>query len=85
MSGQIQHEAYYSNLESKLNMPTLHVIGIEDKVIPHEMAFKLTECFLEPKVYKHSFGHYIPVNAESKAAYVEFLEEMRKKIYPAIN
>ena len=74
MSGQVQHEIYYDN---KINMPTLHVIGKTDKVIPFELSNKLTDFFTEPSVYVHEAGHFIPVNAESKAAFVAFLEKMR--------
>jgi predicted esterase len=81
-SGQSQHEMYY-NSASKLNIPTLHVLGTEDKVIPYDMSLKLSDYFLEPKVYTHNFGHYIPVNAESKAIYDDYLEEMRMKFYPS--
>jgi hypothetical protein len=79
-SGQTQHDLFY-NLEKKVDLPTLHLIGTGDKVIPSEMALKLTEYFVNPRVHVHEAGHFIPVNADSKAVYVDFLNEMKNKIF----
>ena len=77
-SRQSQHEQYY-DLSNKLDIPTLHVIGKGDKVIPSEMAADLANYFLNPKVFFHELGHFIPVNSESKNVFVEFLNEMKIK------
>ncbi len=79
-SGQIQHDIYY-DLDNKINIPSLHLIGTSDKVISSEMSLKLTDYFSNAKVHMHDGGHFIPVNAESKSFYIDFLTEMNKKIF----
>ena len=71
-SGQVQHQTYY-DMDNIVKIPTLHVIGKGDKVIPYEMSMKLTELYEDPNVFVHELGHYIPVNAESKNAFTQFL------------
>ena len=73
-SGQVQHEIYYDKYK-KIDLPSLHVIGKADKVIPFEMSMALTEYFTNPSVFVHDLGHYIPVNAESKNAFTQFLTQ----------
>ena len=77
-SNQSQHDIYY-DLNNKIQKPTIHIFGKEDKVIPFDMAAKLTDYFDSPKVFHHDAGHLIPVNAESKNVLFEFLTEMAKK------
>jgi len=48
------------------------------KVIPAEMSEDLLNYFNSPKKFVHELGHFIPVTSESKAAFVEFLNEMKK-------
>ena len=48
-SVQVQHQTYY-DMDNIVKIPTLHVIGKGNKVIPYEMSMKLTkiyesECF----------------------------------------
>jgi hypothetical protein len=79
-SGQLMHDIYY-DLDNKINIPSLHLIGTGDKVIPSDMALKLTNYFVDPKVHMHEGGHFIPVNAESKKSFIDFLTEMSKIIF----
>ena len=76
-SNQLQHDIYY-NLENKIQMPTFHMIGKEDKVISSDMASKLTEYFHSPRIFFHESGHLISVNSDSKTVLFEFLTEMAK-------
>jgi predicted esterase len=78
-SGQTAHSSYF-NMDSKLEMPTIHVIGNTDKVIPCEMSESLTTYFMNPRILRHEGGHFIPVNSESKSIFVEFLNEMKSKL-----
>jgi len=74
-SNQMNHNIYY-DLNNKIKLSSLHLIGKEDKVIPEEMATKLTHYFESPQVFFHNSGHLIPVNAESKNAIFEFLNKI---------
>ena len=79
-SNQRPHEIFYDS-SNKIRMPSLHLIGNGDKVIPRDMATHLTSYFLDPEVFYHEAGHFIPVNAESKVAFVNFLSLMREKVF----
>lgn len=43
------------------------------------MSQELTNYFSEPSIFIHELGHFIPVNAESKSAFVEFLNKMKAR------
>lgn len=74
-SGQSQHEVFFSK-EAKCHLPTLHVIGEVDKVISSEMSTCLLDYFHEPSVFRHAGGHFVPVNAEAKNAFIEFFNRV---------
>ncbi len=57
------------------------MIGTRDEIISSEMALNLTNYFVDPKVHMHDGGHFIPVNAESKKSFIDFLTEMSKIIF----
>jgi pimeloyl-ACP methyl ester carboxylesterase len=77
-SNQSQHDHFYKNSETgedlKIQTPSLHIIGEEDKVIPKEAALNLTNYFVEPIVFKHEAGHFIPSNSASKSVYIDFIK-----------
>ncbi len=58
-------------------MPSLHVFGNGDQVIQSDMSDKLKDYFYSPSVFIHELGHFIPVNGESKTAFVKFLESVK--------
>ena len=74
-SGQTQHERFFLT-EPKCSMPTLHVIGEVDKVIPCELSNHLLEYFDNPSVFRHSGGHFVPVNSEAKNAFIDFFNKV---------
>jgi len=71
--------AHYYDLNKKIKIPTLHIIGESDKLITLESSRQLTEYFIEPKLFIHDQGHMIPRDSVAKKAYNEFFEEMVKK------
>lgn len=72
-SGQSQHSIFY---DQKIQIPTLHIMGETDRVIPKEMSIKLLDYFVEPKTFDHSGGHFVPTNAEAKNSIVQFLDSI---------
>lgn len=72
-SGQSQHNFYY---DKKIQMPSLHIMGETDRVIPKEMSTSLLDYFFEPKVYQHSGGHFVPTNAEAKNSIIQFIDSI---------
>lgn len=74
-SGQTQHRVFFDQ-NIKSSIPTLHVIGEIDKVIPCDMSTSLLDYFDKPSVFKHTGGHCVPVNAEAKNTYIEFFNKV---------
>ncbi|ESP03179.1 hypothetical protein LOTGIDRAFT_224587 [Lottia gigantea] len=62
--------------EKKVTIPTLHVFGDTDKVIPKEMSEELLVHYENPVILEHPGGHFIPASSPQKKVYVDFLERM---------
>ncbi|XP_069040524.1 esterase OVCA2 [Lepisosteus oculatus] len=58
-----------------LGLPTLHVLGDSDRVIPAPLSRDLLPVFRDPVVVTHPGGHYVPAGAAQKQAYIQFLEQ----------
>ena len=72
-SGQTQHQAMYHNLS--IDLPSLHVIGANDQVIPCQMSENLAkEYFTDVQVFRHDGGHFVPTSADAKLCYIQFLD-----------
>ncbi|XP_061460785.1 esterase OVCA2 [Rhineura floridana] len=69
------HRSYY---REPISMPSLHVLGETDRVIPAEMSRELASHFTEPLTLTHPGGHFIPASAPQKTAYLEFLDQFIK-------
>jgi len=70
-SRQSQHQKFY---ETKITLPSLHVIGDTDQVIPKDMSEDLLEVYTNPVVVRHAGGHFIPTASPQKKSYLEFLK-----------
>ncbi|KAJ6632645.1 Esterase [Pseudolycoriella hygida] len=71
-SGSLAHLNYY---EDKITIPSLHIFGETDNVIPNEMSEELSDIFQDPKILKHSGGHYFPSTTQQKEFYRKYLQE----------
>lgn len=71
-SGSLVHLNFYEN---KVQIPSLHIYGEADEIIPKEMSIALVETFIEPQVLTHPGGHFLPAQASQKQTYVEFFRE----------
>ena len=72
-----QHQSYYSK-ESKIEFPTLHIIGDTDQVIKREMSDDLVSDYFEEKVTviaRHPDGHILPTKGDCKATIVDFINK----------
>ncbi|CRK89703.1 CLUMA_CG003379, isoform A [Clunio marinus] len=74
-----QHDSFY---EEKINIPSLHVSGTSDQVIPHSMHLLLEEAFVDPVIFHHESGHHLPATVDEKPTYKKFFEEQIKRLYP---
>jgi len=55
---------------------SLHIIGLEDKLVVAERSRALADCFAGARVVEHQGGHYIPSNAEMRAEVAGFLKDV---------
>ncbi|CAJ0958319.1 unnamed protein product [Ranitomeya imitator] len=70
-----EHARFY---REAITVPSLHVYGDTDKVIPGEMSQDLAAHFVNPLLLTHPGGHFIPVCATQKKVYFPFLDSFRK-------
>ncbi|CAM5110652.1 unnamed protein product [Natator depressus] len=59
-------------------VPSLHVLGDADRVIPPARSRELAARFVDPAVLTHPGGHFVPASAPQKRAYLEFLVKFLK-------
>ncbi|XP_065089862.1 esterase AAEL000016 [Ochlerotatus camptorhynchus] len=71
-SGSLVHLNFY---ESKVQIPSLHIYGEADEIIPKEMSMALADTFTDPQVLTHPGGHFLPAQATQKQTYVEFFRD----------
>ncbi|KAB1264974.1 2-histidine synthase subunit 1 [Camelus dromedarius] len=62
-------------LQSPLSLPSLHVFGATDRVIPPQESMQLCSRFTGAITLTHSGGHFIPAAAPQRQAYLKFLDQ----------
>uniref|UniRef100_A0A3B1K5F1 Esterase OVCA2 n=1 Tax=Astyanax mexicanus TaxID=7994 RepID=A0A3B1K5F1_ASTMX len=67
-----QHQHFYEGLE--ITLPSLHVFGQEDKVIPEQMSRELLPTFPGAHILVHPGGHFIPAASAHRQTYQKFLQ-----------
>jgi len=81
-SKSTKHAKWYAKEDNgdqaitKVTIPTLHVMGTEDRVIKKHLSEELLDLFDEPHKLFHSGGHYIPATSKQKEAYCKFLHKV---------
>lgn len=71
-SGSLAHRNFY---EQKITIPSLHIYGETDEIIPKKMSIALAECFEQPDVLSHAGGHYFPATTNQKQIYIDFFQD----------
>ncbi|XP_026825459.1 esterase OVCA2 [Ooceraea biroi] len=64
------HAEYYNE---EIDIPSLHVYGTNDQVIPTVMAEQISCLFHNKKEMRHDGGHYVP---SKRHIYTDFIMEM---------
>ncbi|XP_019366532.1 PREDICTED: esterase OVCA2, partial [Gavialis gangeticus] len=64
------HARFYAE---PLALPSLHVVGHTDAVIPPAWSTELAACFVDPVVLTHPGGHFVPAAAPQREVYRQFL------------
>ncbi|KAL3271155.1 hypothetical protein HHI36_021653 [Cryptolaemus montrouzieri] len=70
-SKALPHLKYYSEI---INLPSMHVIGDNDRIIPRDMSDALSECFEDALIVRHTGGHIVPVSSDQKEHYENFVK-----------
>ena len=70
-----QLESYFDSSQS-LPIPTLHMYGNSDKIVPSERSIELTGYFEKPMIFNHEYGHCIPYTNEARESYSDFFKQM---------
>ncbi|XP_019952578.2 esterase OVCA2 [Paralichthys olivaceus] len=69
-----EHLRFYS---TPLQIPSLHVFGLEDRVIPDNMSRELLPSFQQPQVLTHPGGHFVPAASVHRQTYQDFLKSFQ--------
>lgn len=70
-SACLEHDRFYG---ATLQIPSLHVFGQEDKVIPEHMSKDLLPVFSNPQILTHPGGHFVPAASVHRQTYQDFLK-----------
>lgn len=76
-SGSLVHKGFY---DEEITLPSLHVYGESDSIIPKEMSESLINLFIKPVVAEHSGGHYVACSGAIKDAYQDFLSDRYQEL-----
>ncbi|XP_026183336.1 esterase OVCA2 [Mastacembelus armatus] len=69
-----EHQRFYN---APLQIHSLHVFGLEDRVIPDSMSRELIPSFQDPQVLIHPGGHFVPAASMHRHIYQEFLKRFQ--------
>ncbi|KAM6907254.1 esterase OVCA2 [Xenentodon cancila] len=65
-----EHQRFYN---APIQIPSLHVFGLEDRVIPDDMSRELLPSFQDAQVLIHPGGHFVPAASTHRKTYQDFL------------
>jgi ribosome-binding ATPase YchF (GTP1/OBG family)/pimeloyl-ACP methyl ester carboxylesterase len=57
-----------------IRVPSLHVIGTNDTLVPPASQMQLAQLFANPTIFSHPSGHVVPSNAAAGREFVSFLQ-----------
>ncbi|CAG5872939.1 unnamed protein product [Menidia menidia] len=69
-----EHQRFY---HAPLQIPSLHVFGLEDRVIPDSMSRELLPSFQDTQVLIHPGGHFVPAASAHRQTYQDFLKRFQ--------
>ncbi|ROL54227.1 Esterase OVCA2 [Anabarilius grahami] len=67
-----QHQRFYKG--PVITIPSLHVFGQDDRVIPEEMSRDLLPAFDGAQILFHPGGHFVPAASSHRQTYQDFLK-----------
>ena len=57
-----------------LSLPTLHVFGSSDAVVPPSSSEAVAACYEGARSHRHGGGHHVPMRSADLKVYLEFIE-----------
>lgn len=69
-----EHQKFYN---PPLQIPSMHVFGLEDRVIPDHMSRELLPSFQDPQILTHPGGHFVPAASAHRQVYQDFLKRFQ--------
>ena len=64
-------------------LPSLHIIGRSDRIVPAEVSRELARRFFHPQFLEHDDGHVVAATPEVRAGFRSFLEQMLMRKHEA--
>merc|ERR1711973_721937 len=71
-----KHAKWYGPEAMRVTLPTLHVIGAEDRVIKKQLSEELLPLFEGATILSHPGGHFVPARVHQKQSYFRFLHKV---------
>jgi dienelactone hydrolase len=71
-SREPQHAALFAR---KLTLPSLHVMGEADDIVPMHDSLRLADRFADPVIVRHPGGHIVPATATVTSRIAAFIAE----------
>ena len=77
------NEVPQTNLEIiRIIIPSLHIMGDQDKLIPLKSSLALMETYQDPVRHTHPGGHHVPVKAVDVPMYLQFFHDANEQSKP---
>ena len=76
--GFASNDGSHANLyrrKSEYGLPSFHIFGDSDFVVPSSRSERLASLFKDPLILRHSGGHVIPGNPQVRSGFLAFLQE----------
>lgn len=73
IGGFVSNDPEHATLYANLSLPSLHVIGQADRIVPPEASLALAARFTEPTIFEHDGGHVIPKSEAARSVLAAFL------------
>lgn len=76
VSDEPEHRPLYQSRESYAGLPSLHIMGRTDTVVPIPDSQRLAACFKDATIAEHGGGHVVPRSVPIKKAVTNFLDRV---------
>ena len=76
---------YDPNQSSVLSVPSMHIMGTKDRLIPLEHSRALLPSYVDPLIHEHDDGHHIPMRAANVQAILQSIDSVPSQKTLTIN